>query len=266
MLSSLSPTSSFDLDRLVNKTNKERMHIMKLKYEISFRDAMKDADGYAKLVVKVGEWYVPALGKPVSFTAYDRCHNLIGEDIADIKRLNLTKWDLKDIPEIAERTGKLFGCECILYWNGHECAWKFFEDGFYGIDDDSDEVIEILDDYIDSHSTEFYEPHNDRGEIIGDKNVHCVYFGNSDVQIFSDCSDKEVESWDGGFPEQNVVMLGCVEVDSFESLKDEALRLVSKARWDHKKIPYSEIGGALRQLVSKMDDIELGKCLTHEQL
>lgn len=230
-------------------------------YEVPFSNAKKDPNGYAKLVVKVGEWYVPALGKPVSFTAYDRCHALLGTDIADIKELNLTKWDLKDIPEIREWTGKLFGCECILYWNGNECAWKFYEDSFGGIDDDSDEVIEMLDDYLDEHDSEFYKPHDDHAGNFGDTGVHCVYFGNSDVRIFSDCNDEEVESWDeNGDVKAGSVKLGSVEIESLDHLGDEASELVRCARQSHKKIPYAEIGRALRDFVSaEADDVKLGK-------
>lgn len=234
-------------------------------YEVPFSNAKKDANGYAKLVVRVGEWYVPALGKPVSFTAYDRCHYLIGEDIAEIKRLNLTKWDLKDIPEIREKTGKLFGCESILYWNGNECAWKFFEDCFYGIDDESDEVIKMLDDYLDEHDDEFYKPHDDHARNFGNTGAHCVYFGNSNVKIFSDCDDeKAVESWDENeYVKPGSAKLGSVEIESLDHLGDEATELVRHARQSHKKIPYAEIGRALREFVStETDDVKLGKEFT----
>lgn len=238
---------------------------MSKNYEVPFKDAKLDKHGYTMLVVKVGEWYVPAMGKPESFTAYDRCHMLLACNTADIKRLNLTNWILKDIPEIAKLTGKLFNpyhAEA-LYWNGNEAAWNFYDEGLGGLDDESDEVIDKLNDFIDWHDGDLYKPHVDREGNCGDESVHCVYFGNSDVTCFSDCSDEIVESWDDidGHEEVELpkVKLGHAEADCLEDLKDEAICMIQKARRNHKKIPYAEIGAAIREFISFKDDNEIGK-------
>ena len=37
-------------------------------HEVPFKDAKKDCNGYATLLVKFGDWYVPVKGKPLPLT------------------------------------------------------------------------------------------------------------------------------------------------------------------------------------------------------
>lgn len=153
-------------------------------YEIPFNNAKKDADGYATLLVRFGEWYVPVKGRPLPLIKEELDEET---DLNEIKRINLTRWNLKDIPEIAKLVGNLCGEDgytAMLYWNGSEAAWKFYDEGLGGIDDDSDEILEKLDKKINKLDKTFYKPHDDHAGNRGDESVHCVYFGNSDVDIW----------------------------------------------------------------------------------
>lgn len=218
-------------------------------HEVPFRNAKKDRDGYATILVKFGEFYVPVKGKPLP---------LIKEkapDLDEIKRVNLTRWNLKDIPEISDLVGVLCGggegYTEMLYWNGNECVWKFWDEGLGGIDNDDDITLEKLDEKIeeleDSHS--LYEPHEDRAGNMGDENVHCVYLGNSSVKL-----------WDDGASELKKKRLinflaGCGP----SYLKGRSIFSVNSARAHHQKIPWAEIGEALRQAAADMTDERLGK-------
>lgn len=154
-------------------------------HEVPFKNAKKDHDGYATILVKFGGWYVPVKGRPLPLVKDE-----LGEetDLSKIKRINLTRWNLKDIPEIARLVGNLCGGEdgytTMLYWNGIEVAWKFYDESLGGIDDESDEAITELNREIDKLDKTFYKPHNDHAGNYGDESVHCVYFGNSDVDIW----------------------------------------------------------------------------------
>lgn len=158
-------------------------------HEVPFKDAKKDCNGYATILVKFGDWYVPVKGKPLSLVKDELDEET---DLNEIKRLNLTRWNLKDIPEIAKLVGNLCGGEdgyiAMLYWNGSEVAWKFYDEGLGGIDDESDEVIDELNRKIDELDKTFYKPHDDNTGNYGDESVHCVYFGNSDVKLWDDGS------------------------------------------------------------------------------
>lgn len=153
-------------------------------YEIPFNKAKKDVDGYATLLVRFGEWYVPVKGRPLPLIKEELDDET---DLDEIKRINLTRWNLKDIPEVAKLVGNLCGGDDytpMLYWNGREVAWKFYDEGLGGIDDESDEILEKLDKKIDELNKTFYKPHDDYAGNHGDESVHCVYFGNSDVDIW----------------------------------------------------------------------------------
>ena len=155
-------------------------------HEVPFKDAKKDCNGYATILVKFGDWYVPVKGKPLPLIKEE------APDLKEIKRINLTRWNLKDIPEIAKLVGNLCGGEdgyiAMLYWNGSEVAWKFYDEGLGGIDDESDEVIDELNRKIDELDKTLYKPHDDNAGNYGDESVHCVYFGNSDVKLWDDGS------------------------------------------------------------------------------
>ena len=159
-------------------------------YEIPFNNAKKDSDGYATLLVEFGDWYVPVKGRPLSLVKDELDEET---DLSEIKRLNLTRWNLKDIPEIAKLVGNLCGGEdgytAMLYWNGAEATWKFYDEGPGGIDDESDEVINELNKKIDMLDKTFYKPYDDNTRNYGDESVHCVYFGNSDVDVWWNCQE-----------------------------------------------------------------------------
>ena len=96
-------------------------------HEVPFRNAKKDRNGYATILVKFGEFYVPVKGKPLPLIKEE------APELKEIKRVNLTRWNLKDIPEISELVGVLCGggegYTAMLYWNGNECVWKLWDDG-----------------------------------------------------------------------------------------------------------------------------------------
>ena len=154
-------------------------------YEIPFNNAKKDSGGYATLLVEFGDWYVPVKGRPLSLVKDELDEET---DLSEIKRLNLTRWNLKDTPEIAKLVGKLCGGEdgytTMLYWNSREVVWKFYVECFGGIDDESDEVINELNKKIDMLDKTFYKLHDDNTGNYGDESVHCVYFGNSGVDVW----------------------------------------------------------------------------------
>lgn len=216
-------------------------------YEVPFKNAKKDCNGYATILVKFGEFYVPVKGKPLPLIKEE------SPSLKDIKRINLTRWNLKDIPEIAELVGNLCGGEdgytTKLYWNGNEVAWKFYDECLGGIDDESDEAIDELDRKIDKLDKTLYKPHDDHVGNMGDENVHCVYLGNSGVEL-----------WDDGKSELQKTNL--IDEDlkhSPEHLKECAISIVDSARDKHQKIPYAEIGEALRYAATNLNDEQLGK-------
>lgn len=214
-------------------------------YEVPFKNAKKDRDGYATILVNFGEYNVPVKGKPLPITKDETTPTL-----KEIKRINLTCWNLKDIPEIAKIVGDLCGCDegitTLLYWNGYDCVWKLWSDDENLPEpeienDDDDEVMDLLDEKIEKLENNLYEPHDtDNYGNFGDPDVHCVYLGNSDVKLFENSiqpSDDELLQ------------------DDPKHLKANAISIVNNARNKHQKIPYAKIGEALRC----MTDEELGK-------
>lgn len=73
-------------------------------YEVPFKNAKKDHDGYATILVKFGGWYVPVKGRPLPLVKDELDEET---DLSEIKRINLTRWNLKDIPEIARLVANL---------------------------------------------------------------------------------------------------------------------------------------------------------------
>ncbi len=218
-------------------------------HEVPFKNAKKDRNGYATILVKFGEFYVPVKGKPLPLIKEE------APELKEIKRVNLTRWNLKDIPEISDLVGVLCGggegYTEMLYWNGNECVWKFWDEGLGGIENDDDDTLAKLDKKIeeleDSHS--LYEPHEDRAGNMGDENVHCVYLGNSNVKL-----------WDDGTSElkkKHLIndLVGCGP----SYLKTRSISVVNHARNKHQKIPWAEIGEALRCAAADMTDEQLGK-------
>ena len=218
-------------------------------HEVPFKNAKKDKNGYATLLVKFGEWYVPVKGKPLPLIKEE------APDLKEIKCVNLTRWNLKDIPEVAKKVGVLCGdaenYTPMLYWNGNEAAWKFWDEGLGGIDNDDDDTIDWLDEKIEEleDAEAFYKPHVDESGNMGDENVHCVYLGNSNVKL-----------WDDGTSELKKRGL----IDELlqygpEHLKARSISIVNSARNKHQKIPYAEIGEALRYAAANLTNEQLGK-------
>ena len=216
-------------------------------HEVPFKNAKKDRNGYATLLVKFGEWYVPVKGKPLSLIKEE------APELKEIKRVNLTRWNLKDIPEISKLVGVLCGggpgYTAMLYWNGNEAAWKFWDEGLGGIDNDDDKTIDQLDEKIEELDDDFYKPHVDESGNMGDENVHCIYLGNSNVKL-----------WDDGTTE--LKKRGIVDEllqHGPDYLKARSISIVNSARNKHQKIPYAEIGEALRYTIADLTDEQLGK-------
>ena len=217
-------------------------------HEVPFKNAKKDHDGYATILVKFGKWYVPVKGKPLPLIKEEEVL-----DLKEIKRINLTRWNLKDIPEIAKLVGNLCrgedGYTARLYWNGNEGAWKFYDYNLSGIDDDSDEVIDELNRKIDKLDKTLYIPHDDNIGNMGNENVHCIYLGNSNVKL-----------WDDGTSElkKRCLIDELLQIGP-ECFKARSISIVNSARNRHKKIPYAEIGEALRYISADLTNEQLGK-------
>ena len=218
-------------------------------HEVPFRNAKKDRNGYATILVKFGEFYVPVKGKPLPLIKKE------APELKEIKRVNLTRWNLKDIPEISELVGVLCGggegYTEMLYWNGNECVWKFWDEGLGGIENDDDDTLEKLDEKIEELEDSLYKPHDDHAGNMGDEDVHCIYLGNSNVKL-----------WDDGTTElKKRGLIDELLQHGPKYLRARSISIVNSARNKHQKIPYAEIGEALRYTVTVADltDEQLGK-------
>lgn len=216
-------------------------------HEVPFKNAKKDRNGYATILVKFGEFYVPVKGKPLPLIKEE------APSLKEIKRINLTRWNLKDIPEISKLVGVLCGgCKGyteMLYWNGNECVWKFWNGCLGGIDNDDDDTLEKLDEKIEELEDFLYEPHEYRAGNIGDEDVHCIYLGNSNVKLWNDGT---TELKKRGLVDE-LIQHGP------DYLKARSISIVNSARNKHQKIPYAEIGEALRNTAAYLTDEQLGK-------
>ena len=219
-------------------------------YEVPFKNAKKDRNGYATILVKFGEFYVPVKGKPLPLIKEE------APDLREIKRINLTRWNLKDIPEISELVGVLCGGDegynNMLYWNGSECVWKFWDEGLGGIDNYDDDTLEKLDEKIEELEDSFYEPHEDRAGNMGDEDVHCIYLGNSVVKLWDDGTTELKKKKRGGLIDE-LLQHGP------DYLKARSISIVNSARNKHQKIPWAEIGEVLRHAATDLTDEQLGK-------
>lgn len=222
-------------------------------HEVPFKSAKKDRNGYATILVKFGEFYVPVKGKPLPLIKEE------APSLEEIKRTNLTRWNLKDIPEISKLVGVLCGggegYTAMLYWNGNECVWKFWDEGLGGIDNDDDDTLEKLDEKIEDLEDFLYKPHDDHAGNRGDEDVHCIYLGNSNVKL-----------WDDGTSElkKRSLIDELLQYGS-EYLKARSVSIVNSARNKHQKIPYAEIGEALRYAATDLTDEQLGKLFINGQ-
>ncbi len=145
-------------------------------YEVPFKAAKKDKDGYAALLVRFGDEYVPVKGRPLPLSKAIITN--IGLD--EIKRLNLTHWELKDIPEVAKVLGKICGnkLDTMLYWNGYKSAWEFDDELDHTLYKDCDYLYMVPQELlakVDKFASECYAPYEDSTGNYGDASVHCVY-------------------------------------------------------------------------------------------
>lgn len=137
-------------------------------FEHKFADAKKDKNGYTKIRIRLYDnaEYICVLAKPMPLTKSE----IDIYSLEEVLRLNLTKFELKNIPGTEKLYGKIEG-DWFMYFNGAECAWKFYEE-VLAIDDDdlTDKQIQLLAD-----EEPWFEPHNDGAGNYGDWSVHAVY-------------------------------------------------------------------------------------------
>ena len=118
--------------------------------------------------------YAPIFVKPIKMTELDIA-KFGGLD--EVCRLNLTLFKFigcKD--QYKKYLSNAIDKTVALYYNGSECAWKFF-------DGDADKSIYFIKgkipqkiyDCMDSDTTIVYEPHNDHNDNYGDESIHAVY-------------------------------------------------------------------------------------------
>lgn len=221
-------------------------------HTVKFNTAKKDKDGFVKLLVRFNDWYIPMLGKPVPLAdedaefIMDECEeecNLVEE----IKRLNLTRWILKDIPKIAKLIGSLAdGTESwLFYYNGSEGSWKFYDGPFTNINEDADDFeykISDVDSFIETWDKRFYRPHYDCLGNFGDETVHGVY--SDDLKYVLGNENQNLKDYDPNYTPDSFAEI----CDPVEFIKNIPAK-VGLARKNHKRIPYEEIG---RELYAKI--------------
>ena len=137
-------------------------------FEHKFADAKKDKNGYTKIRIRLYDnaEYICVLAKPMPLTKSE----IDRYSLEEVLRLNLTKFELKNIPGTEVLYGKIEG-DWFMYFNGAECAWKFYEEVLTIDDDDlTDKQIQQLAD-----EKPWFEPHNDGAGNYGDWSVHAVY-------------------------------------------------------------------------------------------
>ena len=137
-------------------------------YENKFADCKKDNDGFTKIRIRLYDnaEYICVLAKPVPLTKSE----IDSYSLEEVLRLNLTKFALKNVPGTEKLYSKIDG-DWFMYFNGAECAWKFYEE-VLAIDDEdlTDKQIQQLAD-----EKPWFEPHNDGAGNYGDWSVHAVY-------------------------------------------------------------------------------------------
>lgn len=208
-------------------------------HTVLFNTAKKDKDGFVKLLVRFGDWYIPMFGKPIPLDNEDAKFIMdVREEgcnlVKEIKRLNLTRWILKDIPKVAALMGNLADgtASWLFYYNGSEGSWKFYDGPFAGIDEDGDDFearLEALDELINVWDSEFYCPHNDSEGNYGDETVHGVYTDDL-KKVLKNCNESN-------YPDE----AECDEYDLVEYIRNIPKK-IDLARKQHKKLPYEAIG------------------------
>lgn len=137
-------------------------------FEHKFADCKKDKNGYTKIRIRLygNLEYVCVMAKPMPLTKSE----IDSYSLEEVLRLNLTKFALKNVPGTEKLYGKI-DSKSIMYYNGAECAWKFYDDPIsIGDFELSEAKCEKLAD-----EEPWFEPHNDGAGNYGDWSVHAVY-------------------------------------------------------------------------------------------
>ena len=191
-------------------------------FEHKFADAKKDKNGYTKIRIRLYGIleYVCVMAKPMPLTKSE----IDSYSLEEVLRLNLTKFELKNIPGTEKLYGKIEG-DWFMYFNGAECAWKFYEDVLTIDDDDlTDKQIQQLAD-----EEPWFEPHNDGAGNYGDWSVHAVY-DLADLKnpgkIKKSSNSKKISNYD---------KLLALALDLGEVASNLAVDII-RARWNHKAL------------------------------
>ena len=222
----------------------------KTNYESKYKDAKKlDKDGNVYITVRFGEVYLPVKVHPIDLP--EQC-----ETRSEILRINLTMWVLNDIPEVRKVTGPVcVNHGALLYWNGAERAWKFYDEPFSSLEDDlTDRQWAKVEDLRKRYEGDgyFFEPHIDEDGNLGDEEDHAVY-DRKTLKKFADSGDKPSPRTDLKFHESTFIEVAAMN----------ASMQVYIARNQHKKIPYATEGKLFRKLLAEKTDEEIGKALAN---
>ena len=222
----------------------------KTNYENKYKNAKKlDDFGNVYITVRFGEVYLPVMARPIDLPEQCETRN-------EILRLNLTMWVLNDIPEVR----KVIGPACIshralLYWNGAEKSWKFYDEPICCLEDKLSEhqwaKVEDLRKQYEADGC-FFEPHVDEDGNLGDEEDHAVY-DRKTLKKFADGDDEPVSKTDLKFHESTFIEVAAMN----------ASMQVYIARCKHKKIPYATEGKLFRKLLAEKTDEEIGKALAN---
>ena len=226
----------------------------KTDYENKYKDAKKlDKAGNVYITVRFGEVYLPVKAKPIPLP--EQC-----ETRGEILRLNLTNWKLNDIPEVKKVTGPVCrGNTALLYWNGAERSWKFYDEPISYLED---ELSDRKQDKVEDLRMKFagggllFEPHIDEDDNMGDEEDHAVY-DRKTLKKFADDEDKPSPSPSKGvkFHKYTAIELACIN----------AADRVARARDNHARLPYDVEGERFRKMLDGMTDTEIGKALANSR-
>lgn len=218
----------------------------KLYLKKAYDEAKKDKDGYVFLEVRFNyddvDVVIPMKGKLSCPNADVEVDNEYDES----EEAFTSKWILKDIPECTEYVKSYCDNDAeTLYWNPYDEVWCFedmhdaeFNDKY---DIDEDYVFERIIDKIDNIASEL-----NLFQIDVDKYSDFIVAEDDDT-----VSNSEVDV--------DVNTTYHSDVNDIVELHRTAICDVEKAKKNHKKIPYTEVGNAVRKLISGLTDTELGK-------
>ena len=208
-------------------------------FEHKFADCKKDKNSYTKIRIRLYDnaEYICVMAKPMPLTKSE----IDSYSLEEVLRLNLTKFALKNVPGTEVLYGKIEG-DWFMYFNGAECAWKFYEDVLTIDDDDlTDKQIQQLAD-----EEPWFEPHNDGAGNYGDWSVHAVY-DLADLKnpgkIKKSSNSKKISNYD---------KLLALALDLGEVASNLAVDII-RARWNHKALHFkSENVKKLREIFDQI--------------